>query len=155
VDANGILSINAREESTGKTKNIKIRNEKGRLSKQEIEKMVGDAERFKEEDERCRMRINARNLLESYLFSVRAALREYGSKLPDAERLKVERLVGESIGWLEGNREQSGEVYDEKCKYLQTCIMPVMEKIHKKSGDAAVSGGGKEKSAGPRIEEIY
>jgi heat shock protein 1/8 len=154
VDANGILSITAREESTGKTKNIKIKNEKGRLSKAEIEKMVHDADKFKEEDEKCRMRINSRNLLESYLFSVRAALKEYGSKMADADFLKVDRLVSENILWLEGNREQSAEVYDEKCKHLQTYIMPIMERIHKKSDGV---GGVKDKHGvvGPRIEEIY
>ncbi len=125
------------------------------MSKAEIEKMVSDAERFKEEDERCRMRINSRNLLESYLFSVRAALKEYGGKLPDADFLKVDRLVNENISWLEGHRDQSAEVYDEKCKHLQNYITPIMERIHKKSDARGDKHKDKPSVVGPKIEEIY
>ena len=161
VDANGILSINAREESTGKSKNIKIRNEKGRLNKAEIDKMVSDAERFKEEDAKCRMRVNSRNLLESYLFSVRAALKEYDGKLTEADRLRVEKATVESIAWLDAHREQDAEIYDEKCRQLQAFMAPIMEKIHiKKAAPVSMKGGsenpgGGGAAGGPRIEEIY
>lgn len=142
VDANGILSVTAREESTGKSKNIKIKNEKGRLNKAEIEKMIEEAEKYREEDEKIKMRISSRNLLESYLFSVRSAFKEYGSKLPEQDRTSVETLVHENISWLDSNREQEAAVYDEKFKALQNIIMPIMAKVHKRHED------------GPRIEEL-
>jgi heat shock protein 1/8 len=168
VDANGILSVNAREESTGKSKNIKIKNEKGRLNKSEIDKMISDAEKYKEEDENCKRRVSSRNLLESYLFSIRSAYKEYGSKLSDKDRSCLERLANENISWLEANREQDASVYEDKFKVLQHLIMPIMSKIHKKSSSsngaspspAAVgSTSSCEKDSshhqdGPRIEEL-
>lgn len=135
VDANGILSVTAREESTGKSKNIKIKNEKGRLNKSEIEKMIQEAEKYKEEDEKLKNRISSRNTLESYLFSARSAFREYSCKLADSDRSLLERLIKENIGWLEENREQDAEIYEEKFSYLQNLIMPIMSKIHKKNSE--------------------
>jgi len=143
VDANGILSVNAREESTGKSKNIKIKNEKGRLNKSEIDKMVSEAEKFKEDDEKCKQRVSSRNLLESYLFSVRAALKEYGSKLVEQEQTQLEKLINENIFWLENNRERDAALYEEKFKDLQRVIIPVMNKFHKKN-----------EQDGPKIEEV-
>lgn len=145
VDANGILSVNAREESTGKSKNIKIKNEKGRLNKSEIDKMIADAERYKEEDENCKRRVSSRNLLESYLFSIRSANKEFGSKLSDKDRSCLERLANENIIWLENNREQDACVYEEKFKVLQHLITPILSKIHKKassSSSTSTSNGG-------------
>jgi heat shock 70kDa protein 1/2/6/8 len=143
VDANGILSVNAREESTGKSKNIKIKNEKGRLNKSEIDKMVSEAEKFKEDDEKCKQRVSSRNLLESYLFSVRAALKEYGSKLVEQEQTQLEKLINENIFWLENNRERDAALYEEKFKDLQRVIIPVMNKFNKKN-----------EQDGPKIEEV-
>lgn len=145
VDANGILSVNAREESTGKSKNIKIKNEKGRLNKNEIDKMIADAEKYKEEDENCKRRISSRNLLESYLFSIRSANKEYGSKLSEKDRTVLEKLTNENISWLEANRDQDANVYEDKFKNLQHLIMPIMSKIHKKTT---------EQQDGPKIEEL-
>jgi heat shock protein 1/8 len=144
VDANGILSVNAREESTGKSKNIKIKNEKGRLNKTEIDKMISDAEKYKEEDENCKRRISSRNLLESYLFSIRSAFKEYGSKLSDKDRATLEKLSNENISWLEANRDQDASVYEDKFKVLQHMITPIMSKIHKKPVE----------QDGPKIEEL-
>jgi heat shock protein 1/8 len=155
VDANGILSVNAREESTGRSKNIKIRNEKGRLNKNEIEQMVRDAELFKEEDERCRMRIDARNLLESYLFSVRSALKQNGRELHDADRLKSERLINENIAWLEQNREQEANVFESKKKSLEAVFMPILDKIHKSSKEDENRLNNNNNKGGPRIEEVH
>lgn len=135
MDANGILSVTAREESTGKSKNIKIKNEKGRLNKLEIEKMIQEAEKYKEEDEILKRRVSSRNSLESYLFSARSAFREYSSKLADTDRSLLDRLIKENIAWLEENREQDAEIYEEKFKYLQNVIMPIMSKIHKKNSE--------------------
>lgn len=145
VDANGILSVNAREESTGKSKNIKIRNEKGRLNKSEIDKMISEAEKYKDEDEKCKLRVTSRNLLESYLFSVRSAVKEYGQKLNDSDRHILEKLVNENISWLDSNRERDAPVFEEKYKDLQRVIHPIMNKIHKKNGTD---------QDGPKIEEV-
>lgn len=156
MDANGILSVNAREESTGKSKNIKIKNEKGRLNKCEIDKMIADSERYKEEDENCKRRVSSRNLLESYLFSIRSACKEYAAKLGDRDRSCLERLANENISWLEMNREQDAGVYEEKFKVLQQLITPILSKIHKKASlsSSPISGGERNEQDGPRIEEL-
>jgi len=131
------LSVNAREESTGKSKNIKIKNEKGRLHKSEIDKMIADAERYREEDEKCRIRVSSRNSLESYLFSVRSAIKEFAvditKKISESDLNQIEKLVNEDINWLnmEQNRDQDASIYEEKLKCLQQLIMPIMSKIHK------------------------
>ena len=150
VDANGILSVVAREESTGKSKNIKIKNEKGRLNKLEIEKMIAEAESFKEEDEKFKRRVVARNMLESYLFSVRAAIKEYAAMLVDTDRAQLDKLVDENFNWLDGNRERDGAVYEERFADLQRVIAPILAKFYKKSLAAATAAP----RDGPRIEEI-
>lgn len=150
--------MNAREESTGKSKNIKIKNEKGRLNKSEIDKMIADAEKYKEEDENCKRRISSRNLLESYLFSIRSAYKEYGSKLNEKDRASLEKLANENISWLEANREQDAAIYEDKFKVLQHLIMPIMSKIHKKTPNGTSSAISNSSSAteqdGPKIEEL-
>lgn len=86
LDANGILNVSAKDESTGHSRHITIRNDKGRLSKAEIERMLKDAETYREEDDRQREKVTAKNKLESYAFSVRQALEDGGGKLSDADR---------------------------------------------------------------------
>ena len=143
MDSNGILNVNAKEESTGKSKNIKIKNEKGRLGKGEIDRMIADAEKFREEDEKHKRRVGSRNALESYLFSIRTALREHvGDNLTEKEIEPIDDLVSEQIYWLEAHQEKDAEVYDEKLKTMQKLVVPIMAKIHKKDAN------------GPKIEEI-
>lgn len=148
LDANGILNVNAKEESTGKSKNIKIKNEKGRLGKTEIEKMIAEAESYKEDDEQQRKRVIARNALESYLFSTRTALKEQENNLDSSDRVPVERIVDDHIEWLDYNREKDVAVYEEKLKFLQRLVTPLMAKVHKKSVPAD------EDEEGPTIEEV-
>ena len=145
MDSNGILSVNAREESTGKSKNIKIKNEKGRLNKNEIDKMVSEAEKYKEEDEKFKVRISSRNTLESYLFTVRAAIKEYADSVDEKDKIKIEKLVNESIEWLETHRDESAALFEEKYNDLKQAIIPVMGKLSKKS---------LEDGDGPKIEEV-
>ena len=144
VDAHGILSVNAKEVSTGKSKNIKIKNEKGRLNKTEIEKMIAEAEAYKDEDEKFKARVVSRNMLESYLFSIRSALKEYASLINEHDHSQFETLVNENISWLEVNREKDAKVYEDRFQELQRLITPIMSKLHKKSQD----------QDGPKIEEV-
>lgn len=90
LDANGILNVSALENSSGKSKKIQIKNDKGRLSQKDIERMLEEAEKYKDEDERQREKISARNSLESYVFSVKQAISEGGSKLSADDKRKVQ-----------------------------------------------------------------
>jgi heat shock protein 1/8 len=153
VDVNGILNVNAKEESTGRSKNIKIKNEKGRLTKSEIDKMIAEADDFKEQDERQKLRVVSRNALESYLFSARSALREHEDNLDIKDFEPMERIVYDHIEWLENNREKEAVVYDEKLKYVQKVVAPIMEKVHKKSPRVSHKEEDAD-SEGPTIEEV-
>ncbi|CAH2094154.1 unnamed protein product [Euphydryas editha] len=150
LDANGILNVSAKEVSTGKSKNIIIKNDKGRLSQDEIERMVTDAERFKNEDMKQRDRVAARNKLESYVFSVKQAIDEAGSKLSDAESSKVRRICEETIRWLEGNSLAEKDEYEHKFKEVSAICVPLMKKLH---GVGSRSHQNDERD-GPVIEEV-
>lgn len=95
LDANGILNVSAKENSTGKSKNIVIKNDKGRLSQADIDKMISDADKYKDEDNRQRDRVAARNKLETYIFGVKQAVDEAGGKIGDSESSTARRLCNE------------------------------------------------------------
>ena len=107
VDANGILNVSAVDKTTGKSNKITITNDKGRLSKEEIERMVADAEKYKAEDEEAASRIQAKNGLESYAYNLRNTLSEenVSSKLEAADKEKLDKAITEAIEWLDNSQE--------------------------------------------------
>merc|ERR1711874_842120 len=106
IDANGILNVSAMDKSTGKENKITITNDKGRLSKEDIEKMVNDAEKFKAEDEKQKDRIGAKNNLESYCFNMKSTLDEekLKAKVSSADRQTINDKCDETIKWLDANQ---------------------------------------------------
>ncbi|CAF4957743.1 unnamed protein product [Pieris macdunnoughi] len=149
MDANGILNVSAKENSTGRSKNIVIKNDKGRLSQAEIDRMLAEAERYKEEDDKQRERVAARNQLETYVFSVRQALDDAGAKLPDQDKDSARSQCDEAIKWLENNTLAEKEEYEHKLKELQRVCSPIMSKLHGAGGAAPGS-----QSNGPTVEEV-
>ncbi|KAG0172712.1 70-kilodalton heat shock protein [Apophysomyces sp. BC1034] len=139
VDSNGILNVSALDKTTGKSNKITITNDKGRLSKEEIERMVSDAEKYKSEDEAAAARIAAKNGLESYAYNLRNTTQEekVASKLEAADKEKLEKAVKETIEWLDSSQEASKEEYESKQKELEEVASPIMMKLY--GGDA--SGG--------------
>ncbi|KAI3389265.1 hypothetical protein SNEBB_011151 [Seison nebaliae] len=165
VDANGILNVTAKDESTGRSKNITIRNEKGRLSKTEIERMVADAERYADDDEQQKKRIASKNSLESYLFSVRSALAEYGEKFSSSDKSKCEKISNEGLRWLEKNQTADTDEFEYKLKEAQKVINPIMTQLHSSGGRTSrhadndddtesVRSKTKSRSDGPTIQEV-
>ena len=149
MDANSILSVTAAEKSTGKANNITITNEKGRLSKEDIEAMVKDAERFKEEDRKNAERIEARNNLESYLYNLKSTVvDDNAAKLPEEDKKKIAALVEEGMAWWDANQDASKEVFDTKQKELEGVVNPILVKMY------AGSGGGAEQGGSPIVEEV-
>lgn len=114
IDANGILNVSAKENSTGKSKNIVIKNDKGRLSQAEIDRMLSDADKYKDDDERQRDRVAAKNKLESYVFGVKQAVDEAGGKLGEVECAKVRRKCEDTLRWLESNSLAEKDEYEAK-----------------------------------------
>jgi L1 cell adhesion molecule like protein len=160
MDANGILNVSALDKTTGRSNRITITNDKGRLSKEEIERMVNDAEKFKKEDEEVAERIGARNGLESFAYNLRNSMNDekLKGKFDPADRKKLESAVDETIKWLEGNQEASKDEYETRQKELESISSPIMMKLY----GAAGAGGagpmptqpGADSNEGPTIEEV-
>ncbi|KAG0944304.1 hypothetical protein G6F57_008410 [Rhizopus arrhizus] len=138
VDANGILNVSALDKTTGKSNKITITNDKGRLSKEEIERMVNDAEKYKAEDEEAASRIQAKNGLESYAYNLRNTLQDekVGGALPEDDKTKLNAAVDEAIKWLDESQEASKEEYESKQKELEEVANPIMMKFYQQAGGA-------------------
>ncbi|KAJ1934002.1 Hsp70 chaperone, partial [Linderina pennispora] len=144
VDANGILNVSAVDKSTGKSNKITITNDKGRLSKEDIERMVSDAEKYKAEDEEVAARISARNGLESYAYNLRNTVQDpkVGDQLEAADKEKLTAAVDEAIKWLDDSQEASKEEYESRQKELEEVANPIMSKMYQQAGGAAGAAGG-------------
>jgi len=171
IDANGILNVTAIEKSTGKENKITITNDKGRLSKEEIERMVNEAEQYKADDEKQKDRVSAKNSLESYCFNIKSTIEEekVKDKISEEDRKLVGDKCAEVIKWLDANQLAEKEEFEDKQKDLEKICNPVITKLYA-AGGAPTSGmpgtggfpgapgGGAPPSggagAGPTIEEV-
>ncbi|KAL3878652.1 hypothetical protein ACJMK2_030983 [Sinanodonta woodiana] len=149
IDANGIMNVSAEDKSTGKKNKITITNDKGRLSKAEIDRMLNEAEKYREEDETQRDRVQSRNQLENYIYSVRQAVNEAGDKLTKGDKDMVNGKCNEVLQWLESNSLAEKDEFDHKMKDLQSTCSPVMAKLH--GGGQRQGEGG---AQGPKVEEV-
>ncbi|KAL4122672.1 hypothetical protein QTP88_014966 [Uroleucon formosanum] len=159
MDANGILNVSAKDNSSGRSKNIVIKNDKGRLSQAEIDRMLSDAERYKEEDERQKAKIAAKNQLESYVFGVKQALDEAGGdKLTESEKNECKKECEAVIQWLDSNQLAEKEEYEFKLKEIQNSCSALMLKMHGAGGQpGAAPGANGFPGAGsrrPTVEEV-
>ncbi|CAO3616852.1 unnamed protein product [Cunninghamella echinulata] len=136
VDANGILNVSALDKTTGKSNKITITNDKGRLSKEDIERMVNDAEKYKAEDEEAASRIQSRNACESYAYNLRNTLQEENvkSKIEAADKEKLEKAINETIEWLDNSHEASKDEYEGRQKELEEVANPIMMKLYQGAG---------------------
>merc|ERR1712137_496331 len=115
IDANGILNVSAQDKSTGKSNQITITNEKGRLSQAEIDRMVQEAEKYRAEDEAAKVKIEAKNSLENYCFTMRNTLSEekLKDKFEDGDKEKIEKAIQENLDWLDKNQLAEKEIRSE------------------------------------------
>jgi L1 cell adhesion molecule like protein len=143
VDANGILNVSAEDKSTGKSSKITITNEKGRLSKEQIEKMVNDAEKYKNEDEKARKKVDAKNGLENYAFNMRNTLRDekVAGQLDANDKATIEKAVDEAISWLDKNQLAEVEEFEHKQKELEGICNPIITKMYQAAGGAPGAEG--------------
>merc|ERR1719171_2577263 len=174
VDSNGILNVGAHDKGTGKKEQITITNDKGRLSKEEIEKMVTDAEKFKAEDDKQKDRISAKNGLESYCFNMKTTLDDdkVKDKISEDDKKAINDKCDEAIKWLDANQLAEVEEFNEKQKEVEGVCNPIITKLYADAGGApggmpggmpdmggmggapgagAAGGAG---GAGPTIEEV-
>uniref|UniRef100_A0AC35TND1 Heat shock protein 70 n=1 Tax=Rhabditophanes sp. KR3021 TaxID=114890 RepID=A0AC35TND1_9BILA len=155
IDANGILNVSAQDKSTGKQNKITITNDKGRLSKEQIEQMVADAEKYKVEDDLQRDRIQAKNGLESYCFNMKQTMEEdkVKEKIGAADLKVVVDKVEETLAWLETNQTAEKTEFEERQKELEAVCNPVVTKMYGAAG-AGAPPPSSEGGQGPTIEEV-
>jgi heat shock protein 1/8 len=164
VDANGILNVNASDKTTGKSSKITITNDKGRLSKEEIEKMLADAEKYKAEDEEAAARVAAKNAVESYAYSLKSTLAENGDKFGD-DKATLEAKVEETIKALDTMETASKEEFESLQASLSEVASPIMQKFYSQGGAPGAAPGGAPggfpgaggaggADAGPSVEEV-
>lgn len=168
IDANGILNVTAIEKSTGKENKITITNDKGRLSKEDIEKMVSDAEKYKHEDEKQRLVIAAKNSLESYCFNMKSTMEDekLKDKITESDKTAIMDKCNEVIRWLDSNQLADKEEFEHKQKELEALCNPIITKLYQGAGGAegmpgfpgGMPGSGPAPGAGaaggPTIEEV-
>ena len=144
IDANGILRVSASEESTGRSNDIQIKNESGRLSSEEIERMVNEAAKFKEEDEKQRKVIEAKSGLENYVYGIKNSLNDENlkDKFEETDRQTLQTAVDEETTWLSSNQSASIEEYEERKKKLESMVMPIMSKLGGSGGENTSGGSG-------------
>ena len=160
VDADGILNVSAVEKSTGKEEKITITNDKGRLSQEDIEKMVADAEKFKDDDAKVLRVLEAKNKLENQLFSTESMINDEKIKLPDDDKEVINNKLEELKTWMYEEHSEESE-YEEKNKELEELVKPIYEKMMTQNmpeGMANMSDGmpptPEEPENEPKIEEI-
>lgn len=164
IDANGILNVSAADKSTGKANKITITNDKGRLTKDEIEKMVSDAEKYKKDDELQRERIAAKNALESYCFNMKQTVEDekIAAKMSDDDKKKVGDACDSTLKWLDSNQTAEKEEFEHKLKEIEKICSPIVTKMYQGAGGAGAGGGMpggmpggmNEEHQGPRIDEV-
>jgi len=143
LDANGILQVGAVDKTTGKSERITITNDKGRLSSEQIERMVNEAERYKDDDKIQRDRIESKNHLENYSYSLRSTLQDeaVASKINADDKQKLNSSVDETLSWLDTHQNATKEEFDKKQKDLEDIAMPIMTKLAQEGGGGGMPGG--------------
>merc|ERR1711978_301642 len=136
IDANGILNVSAMDKSTNKGNKITITNDQGRLSKEDIERMVNDAEKFKAEDEKQKERIAAKNGLESYCFNMKSSMDEENlkEKISEEEKKTINNKCDEALKWLESNQLGEVDEFQDKQKELEAVCNPIISKLYRQGG---------------------
>nr|ACI90341.1 HSP70-like protein [Philodina roseola] len=165
IDANGILNVTAVDKSTGRENKITITNDKGRLSKDQIEQMVAEAEKYKKEDEAQRDRISAKNSLESYCFNMKTSINDdkIGAKISADDKAKITETIESALKWMETNQLAEKDEFEHKLKEVEKICSPIMTKLY--GGEAGghagpgghaggAPGGSKSGGKGPTIEEV-
>ncbi|KAM4702118.1 heat shock 70 kDa protein-like [Discoglossus pictus] len=166
IDANGILNVSAMDKSSGKQNKITITNDKGRLSKEDIEKMVQEAEMYKADDDAQREKIAAKNSLESYTFNMKSAVEDENvrGKISEDEKRTIVEKCNKILSWLESNQLAEKEEYVHQQKELEKACNPIITKLYQGATAGGMPGGMPGSSCGaqarqgsgtgPTIEEV-
>jgi len=143
IDANGILQVSAEDKGTGNKEKITITNDQNRLTPEDIERMIKESEMFAEDDKKLKEKVEARNELESYAYSLKNQINDkekLGAKLSDEEKEKMEEAIDEKIKWLESNSDAESEEFKAQKKELEDVVQPIIAKLYQQGGAPPPSG---------------
>jgi heat shock protein 5 len=133
IDVNGILRVSAEDKGTGSSESITITNDQNRLTPEDIERMVADAEKYADEDKKVKERVEARNELESYLYSLKNQIgdeEKLGGKLSEEDKETIEELVDEKIDWLSEHDDADAEIFKEVKKEVEEVVTPIVSQLY-------------------------
>lgn len=139
IDVNGILKVTAEDKGTGIKEKITITNDHNRLTPDDIERMIKDAEQFAEDDKKIKERVEARNELESYAYSLKNQVNDkekLGSKLSSSDKEKIDEILEEKIKWLDENQDAEATEFNKQKKEIEDIVQPIIAKIYAASGGA-------------------
>jgi len=143
IDVNGILRVGAQDKATGKSESITINNDKSRLSEEEIERMIKEAEEFEEEDRALKEKIEAKNALENYIYSIKNSVNDeaqLGSKISDEDKKTVLDAIKEKNDWMDSNGSTaSKDDLEEKKAELEAVVNPITTKLYGQGGGGGAS----------------
>jgi endoplasmic reticulum chaperone BiP len=155
VDANGILSIGAHDKGTGKQETLTITSEKGRLSEEEIERMVKEAEDFAEQDKAEREKVQARNELEAYLYNLKNSINEsLKDKLTGDDKTTLTTTVEDALVWLEDHPAAEKSDYDEKQKEVEEVVNPILKRAYESGAGGAANPGADDDFLGEDVDGV-
>jgi len=155
IDVNGILRVSAEDKGTGKKEKITITNDQNRLSPEDIERMVNDAEKFADEDKKVKEKVESRNEFESYAYSLKNQIGDkdkLGGKLNEEDKAAIEKAVEEAISWMESHQDASVEELKEEKKKLEDIATPIVSKIYQQNGGQPGGEGGEGAPGGEEQE---
>ena len=143
IDENSILTVSASDKGTGKKETITITNDKGRLTKEEIDRMIADSEKFAEEDKAIKEKIDSRNSFENYIYQMKSSVEDkdkLAEKLEEEEKSAIKDALTDAQDWLNANVDAEKDEFEDKLKELQTVCDPIISKVYQKSGGQGSSG---------------
>jgi heat shock protein 5 len=157
VDVNGILNVAAEDKGTGKKEAITITNDKDRLSQADIDRMVKEAEEAADEDKKVKERVEARNSLENYAYTVRNTLNDkekLGAKLSEEDRQTIEAALKDALDFLDSNQQAEKEEYDATYKELERVVQPIFTKLYQATGGVPPTPGSEGSDEMPEHDEL-
>jgi len=149
--------VSAEDKGTGNKNNIVIQNDNNRLSPEDIERMINDAEKYADDDKKLKERVDAKNELESYAYSLKNQVNDkekLGAKLSEDDKTKITEALDEAISWLESHQEADTEEFKEKKKEVEEIVQPIVSKLYEGAGGAPPPEGGAEEEDDHEKDEL-
>ncbi|KAK9731780.1 Hsp70 protein [Popillia japonica] len=155
IDANGILHVTAKEGASGRENQISITNDKGRLTKHQIEQMISDAEKYKTDDEKMRNSITAKNDLENYIYLIKAMTEDPNiiSKLPHEDREILKKSYKDTMAWICSHKNAEEDVYNEKKREIEYLCKPIIMRFYA-TGQSPPERAFNTNAGSPTIDEV-